>query len=451
MTASWLFVAAIAVVLALPLAVRIAHRRFDLFEPLVVFAIAYCVMFVARPASMLAHGQLDYFSIDIRSTLPLALLLGLVGVVAFFCGYELRAGAAVGRALPAPRELTPRAGILGAGILLAAALTSLIVIVWPAGGTKRLTVLLGGQTAKAEALIGSAGPYALLTAMLVIPAALIVLALAVRFRRWALAVAAAGIFALALYLMLPLGSRTYLLPLAGGAVTLVYVNRETRPRLMTVAAVAVIALLASYTLTVIRAPEQRAHLGSTLRHLAERPDTAVDFAVHGEDSEMVPVFAAALTVIPSRLHYRYGRAVLGDLVTRPIPRQLWEGKPRPVEDQVVGAVWPKLTGRFQPAFTPLLFFYWDFGVAGVIVGMGIFGLACRTLYEWFLRHRTNLSAQLIFAAALWLIVGAVRNDPVSSIVYACFFVLPLVLLQRLTGAPFHVAQTRVGRARPSER
>lgn len=451
MTAAWLFVVGTGLALALPLAVRMFQRRFDIFEPFTVFVVAYAVVFVGRPAWMLAHRQFVYFGLDIRSTLPLALLLGLVGCVAFVCGYELGAGQAVARALPAPRELTPRAGILGASCLVCAALAALVFIAWRAGGAARLTVLFQGRTAKVESVIDSAGSYPSLAAMLVIPAALALLGVGVRYRRRKLFIPAAVVFAVALYLTVPLGARAYLLPLVGGAVTFLYLHHGKRPRLPTVVVVACVAVVASYALTLVRSPDFRPELGARLRELAQRPDIAFSSTLHGMDSEMVPVLSAALTVIPDRLHYRYGGAVFGDLFTRPIPRQVWSDKPRPVEKQLVGAIWPNVVDTYSPAFTPNLFFYWDFGLAGVVVGMAVFGFACRTLWEWFLRHSSNVSAQLIFGSALWLIVGAVRNDPVSTIVYACFFVLPLVLLQRLSAAPARLVDARFGQARPLER
>ena len=56
---SSMLVVALGIVLALPLVARAVQRRFDPFEPIVVFALAYGVMFVARPASMLVHGDLS--------------------------------------------------------------------------------------------------------------------------------------------------------------------------------------------------------------------------------------------------------------------------------------------------------------------------------------------------------------------------------------------------------
>jgi len=429
-----MFVVGLGVVLVLPLIIRGLRRTFDPFEPIVVFALAYGVMFVARPASMLAHGDLSYYGVDIRGTLPLALLLALVGGVAFVCGYELRAGSALGRALPKPREIKTRVGVVGAGIMIALALVALLVIVWPVGGFRRFTILLEGQTWEVGQLLSARGLYPLMAAMLVIPAAILLLALGLRERRRGLLAAAALTFVFALGVMVPLGARTFLLPLVGGCVTLAYVRRGARPRAVTVVALAMFAFVASYAAITVREPGKRAHLDRHLQEFIQRPWVAFSPVTEGEDANMAPVLAGALRVVPSDLDYRYGAATLGDLVLRPIPRTVWPGKPKPSRLRVVSTVWPSLApDGFQPEFSPLLVFYWDFGIAGVFAGMAFFGIACRMLYEWFLRHRTNFAAQMIFAISLWLVPAGARNDPVETIVFACVLVLPLIVLERVSG------------------
>ena len=429
MSAGWILVVGTGIVLALPLAARAVWRSFDPFEPIVVFALAWGVMFVARPASMLAHHEHSYFGVDIQQTFPLALLLGLTGAVAFACGYGVRAGSALARALPRPREITTRAGIVGAAILLILSLVALVVMFWPAGGTRRFTILLGGQTYEVEQLILANGSYPFMTAMLAIPAAILLLALALRERRRGLWIAAAAVFAFALVLTVPLGARTYLLPLAGGALTLAYVSRGARPRALTLVAFGLAAFVASYAVLTVREPARRRHLSYYANQFVQSPWVVFTPVIDGEDAEMAPVLAGALRVVPSQLHYRYGGALFGDLLIRPIPRPLWPGKPQPSEDQVVRTVWPALAkDRFQPAFSPLLAFYWDFSIAGVFVGMTVLGVACRTLYEWFRRHSANLVAQAVFAIGLWLVVAAVRYNPVQTLVLTCVLVLPLILV-----------------------
>ena len=85
------------------------------------------------------------------------------------------------------------------------------------------------------------------------------------------------------------------------------------------------------------------------------------------------------------------------------------------------------------------------------VKAALFGIGCCALFEWFLRHRDNLAAQLIFASAVWYVVVGVRNDPVDSIVLASFVVLPLVLLERFSALQRPIVRPILTRARLSQR
>jgi hypothetical protein len=251
-----------------------------------------------------------------------------------------------------------------------------------------------------------------------------------------------------LALTIPYGSRIFLLPLIGGTFAFVYLHRRARPSVALVAGLAVLALFASFAAGVLRNPERRPDARDELTRALERPTTILEPIFRGNDAEMAAVLAGALTAIPERLDFRHGGAVVGNLVTRPIPRQLWPGKPEPPGETVVSTVWPHLDGVFHPAFTPLLNFYWDFGVPGVLVGMAFFGLACRTLYAWFCAYRDSFAAQLTFGATIWYVVIAARNDPVDTVVFASFFVLPLLVLARLPLVRRPRARPVLERSRP---
>lgn len=450
MSPASLFVVALGAVLSLPIVARVRQRRFDPFEPVVLFVAAYGVVFVVRPASMLVNGDLSYMDIDVRGTFPRAVLLALAGGVAFVCAYELSAGCAIGRRLASPSAISLRSGTIGAFVLVAVAAVGLYVMLSPAGGLRGFRLLFRGRSPELDDLTQRGGAYLLYASMLVVPAALILFSLAIRQRTtWRICVSALA-FVLVLALTIPLGSRIFLLPLAGGAFTLLYLRRGARPRPALLLVLALLAVFASYALLVVREPSRRSHSGAELQALAEHPARAFYPVLHGHDAEMAPVLAAALHVVPSRLHHRYGAVVLGDLVLRPIPRPLWAGKPEPIEAQLVEALWPNLPGA-HPSFTPLLFFYWDFGVPGVVVGMALFGLICRVLWEWFRRHDEALSAQLIFAMGLWMIVPGVRDDPVDTIVLASFMMLPLILVAEVPSAPWATIRPLLARARLSQR
>ena len=425
MSPSTVLVLGLAVVLALPLLWRALARprRFDPFEPIVLFVGAYGTVFVVRPSSMLLGGDLSYAGVDLRETLPLVNLLALCGAVAFLVGYELRPGASLARRLPSPRPVATRPAV--AWSLAFVALAALAI-------AARASGLAGGSDQLGAASVSS--DYVLYVGFLVLPAALCLVALALRQARGRLWLLALLVLAASLAQLVPQGRRIFLLPLLGGILVFVYVYRRKRPSLPALLALVVVGLVASYAAVVVREPERRADAASQFANIVRRPDEVFGLILERGDAEMAPVLAGALTAVPERTGYEWGRITLGGLVARPIPRQLWHEKPRPVSDSIVSVVWPEYVGTtFRPAFTPLLSFYWDFGIAGVIVGMGIFGVACRVLYEWFLGHRGEFAAQLIFAASVWYVVVGVRNDPADTVALASFVVLPLLLVARFSG------------------
>ena len=155
----------------------------------------------------------------------------------------------------------------------------------------------------------------------------------------------------------------------GGCVTLAYVRRGARPRAVTVVALVLLAFVASYALITVREPARRAHLDRYVQQFVQSPWVAFSPVTEGEDANMAPVLAGALRVVPSSLDYRYGGALFGDLAAAPDPTPVWPGKPKPSRLRVVEAVWPGLAkDGFQPEFSPLLVFYWDFGIVGVFAG-----------------------------------------------------------------------------------
>jgi hypothetical protein len=148
---------------------------------------------------------------------------------------------------------------------------------------------------------------------------------------------------------------------------------------------------------------------------------------------MAPVLAAGLSQIPSKLHYAYGRTIFGDLVSRPIPRALWSEKPVLPRQRLIASLWPIESKRgINPEFSILLYFFWDFGVPGVLAGMFLFGIIARALFAYFLAHRHDLSVQVLYSLALWFVVIGVRNSPVDTFIQFVFVVVPVSLAVRIS-------------------
>jgi hypothetical protein len=418
-------------------------RRFDPFEPLFLFALAYGAMFVVRPAAMLANDSLVFIgparTLDVSDRFTEMLVLALVGAAGFAAGYA----APLGRRLAALRSGAGRcvddsrliAAALGLAFLGLAAFGAFLAA---ADGLDTLgDMVRARQGAFSEAV--KSYRYAWMAFYLLTPAALALFGLGLERRRKVLVAGSLGLTALLLFPVVLLGNRIVLLPLFGGMITLYYVQRRRRPSLAALAALAVVALFASAFLSDLRGRETRGEGIADTIVRATNPSRVVRPFTSGPDAEMAPALAAALSVIPEKLPYRYGTAVFGDLVVRPIPRPLWSGKPRPPRVELIAAIWPveHSRGTIRPEFSTLLYFYWDFGVVGVLLGLAVYGGLARYLYESYRLRGSRLSVRVLYSLSLWFVVIAVRNSPVDTLVWAGVIVLPAWLIFRLARSPTH--------------
>jgi hypothetical protein len=444
-------VAAIGVVVAAPIAARVLRRRFDPFEPIVLFALAYGAMFVVRPAAMLTDHHLAYdgprTSTDVSGTFSKMLVLALVGAVAFVAAYETSVGRRLASGwrglgdLATPRVVAVALVIGGVGV------ASFVAFLASSSGLSSLSLIFRGRTEELSKDVTGTTFYLWYSFFLLVPATLVLVAIGIERRRKLLLLAGFAFGALFLLRTIPLGARIALLPLLGGAFVFFYLRRSRRPSVVVLAVLALVALVGSAFLSDLRGRGTRGESVAQTVVRATRPHRIVAPLVSGPDTEMAPVLAAALAQIPSKLHYTYGRTILGDLVARPIPRALWSDKPEPPRDKLIRSLWPveRKKGGINPEFSVLLYFFWDFGIPGVVVGMLLFGVGARALFEYFRNYRHSTAAQLLYSLALWFVVIGLRNSPVDTFVQLVFVVFPAWLAVRLSerrGVRFAAAVSR---------
>ena len=426
-----LLVGAIGLALLAPLVARAIRRRLDPFEPIVVFALAYGVMFVVRPAAMLVEGSLVHEgprrALDVSGEFTEMLVLALLGALAFGVGYLLPLGARLA-SLHRPSRPDPSDGRLLVASLLVGlvGVIAYLFVLSSSGFTHTIrTILRAGNTEVLEA--GSASIYASFVFLLTVPASLVILMVGLKRRSAALIITSLGFAALIVVLSLPVGNRIALLPLLGGFFSLYYLRRLARPSLAAILVVALVAVVASAFLSDLRG---RATRDESVLETVERttsPSRLVDSVTTGPDTEMAAVLAAALSVIPERLSHTYGSTIFGDLVIRPIPRSLWKEKPSIPRTELTATIWPVESerGTVKPEYSALLYFYWDLALIGVIIGMAAYGLLARYLYEFLSLNRERQYAQVFYSLALWFVVIGVRDGPVDTFVRACFVLAPL--------------------------
>jgi hypothetical protein len=125
-----------------------------------------------------------------------------------------------------------------------------------------------------------------------------------------------------------------------------------------------------------------------------------------QDQNMLDGFIMVMDVYPEHSDYRYGMEHL-DILTRPIPRQLWHDKPVGGYANRLG-----LTDMDQGAvgISPTLYgsFYEEGGVIGIIILSILYGFLFAKLINYSERYSSDmrwLIKGLIFASALPLLRG----------------------------------------------
>jgi hypothetical protein len=430
-----LLVSAIAIVVLAPLLRRALRRNLDVFAPIVFFAAAYGVMFVVRPAAMLTTDALVHEgprrTIDVSSTFTEMLWLALLGAVSFVVAYEFLERAYANKrplATSPAHELDAHRLAVVAAVIGGAAVLTFILFLLGTSGTDAFANFF--QRGNLDDPSRGASYYARSFFLAAIPSTLVLLYVALqKSAPWVIAAAVAigGIF---LAHGVATGDRSGLLPLLGGALVLVYVVRRKRPRVATIVAIALLALVASTFLSDLRgrATRDESVVESALR--SATPSRLVDSVATGPDSEMAATLPLALMAIPEDIDNTYGKTIFGDMIVRPIPRYFWDDKPQPPRTKLIAHIWPieYQRGTINVEFSALLYFYWDFGAAGIAVGLAVYGALAYFLYNYYRRRDGDAFAQLLLSLGVWFVVVALRDSPVDTLVRLVFTVAPLWLI-----------------------
>lgn len=153
-------------------------------------------------------------------------------------------------------------------------------------------------------------------------------------------------------------------------------------------------------------------IASGWQEIADRSTTA---------SGSLPVFAE----VPDRVGYLYGKSYLAVLAL-PIPRALWAEKPGMIGGEA-GRLFLGLSAGLPVG--PVAEAYWNFGVVGVLLAYGLFGVFHRWLLNFYDHFSSEPPVKLMYAIVLMLFT------PSSvGLVDCLLWLVPLVVLLWLFGA-----------------
>lgn len=437
----------IALVLAAPVAYRIIHSQFDLFEPIAVVNAVLAYFFVVRPAADLIVGS----TYNVQPTFTSTLLLVLAGIVALEFGYLLPLGKKLSSTLPLPSPtIAPGRLVRFAVVLTICAIVLFAAFIVTSGGTSVLALLGAGRSHAASSVYGSSTGYLYAGPTLGVPACLVLVALALtgkRRRRAQLLVLSAIPAAVIVGTALPQGNRTVVLVLALPVLALPYIVRRRRPRWFAIVVFAYVFLTVGGYMTQNRNATVQQDTQSSLLS-AVNPLTSAQYWITGLDGSEFDILAVELQAVPSAIPFSPG-ATLIDIGTRAVPRVVWPAKPLERSDALTVSLFPSeyygTRNDLLPTVVGIL--YMDSGVLTVLVGMAVFGLMLRTLWSYFQLHSHALFAQILYLTCLPAIFLLVRDSPVEVFSGLIFTVAPLVPMFWFAREPTRDS-ARVSAARP---
>jgi len=154
----------------------------------------------------------------------------------------------------------------------------------------------------------------------------------------------------------------------------------------------------------------------------------------GEDLAMAPGFAILLANNEFSKTKLQGRSYL-HIISKPIPRSIWEGKPNPISQRIMAENFPEVSRSTGFAFSALCEPYLNFGPPGVILFFFLLGVFWQGLFRLSVVENTTIGIYLnswIAPFAIYLMRGDLSVD-----IQRCAFPLIVGLMPVLLFKFFH--------------
>lgn len=442
----------IALVCIYPITRRVAQGRLDLFEPLIIANLALLVMYVGRPAAMIASGPPHVFKgYDISGHIAQALIIAFTGAVAFQVGYAQQWARRTAGRLPHPHgRWNVQMTVLFAIGLVVLACGLFAIFLLHSGGLGVLNELLKGRSSDQDAYFRGSSAYFYSAPALFWPASLLLFAMGLAERR-------RGFVVTALLLMIPLGffagsqgSRITLIPLLLSPAIYYYLSRQRRPRPLAIAIVGYLVFTVgiAYFRETRTATEHVDRIHELHRSITNPGYEYSQLLLHGTDNDMFESLAAETIVVPSELNaspvsFFYRTAA------KPIPSIFWKAKPIAPEEQLTQTLYPLEKTRASSSPGVVGSFYLMALIPGVIVGMVLVGYLFRIPWEYWGLHPAASVSQLFLTGSLMFIPILLRGAVGDTFARALFGLVPLLIATRIcrnherTVDPLHLSPSPV--------
>lgn len=426
----------VALLCAVPIAVRAAQGRWDPFEPIVIISASCFVLFVMRPLWMWMNDEWIFSIYDARDGFTEAATVAVLGIGAVVAGYALPSGRRLAAKLPVIRDDWDPGRVTTtslAVLVLAAFLFSFHI--GTEGGLSEVTNFFSGRSSSAVDRGQTAGGarttsgYFAFAPYMTIPIALILLEVWRRRRSPAAGAIAAMAIIAALAMTVPRGDRTWILALLMPLIMVPYLQRERRPRVVSIVAAIFLSVLAANILIEYRRKETRTKsLPALTSEAIADPAGQLDRFMLKADTAMFPALTSQVEATPDRVQYFPGQQ-LTSLIFAPVPGLLWRGKPQAPGNEAYKTLYGRASGPAAlggVAVSMFGSFFADFGLVAVVVYSLISGVLFRILFEYWQLNAANRTIGIVYAASLPILVMTFRASWTLGLGALLILIAPLI-------------------------
>jgi oligosaccharide repeat unit polymerase len=382
---------------------------FDLFEPVYPIAVATLVYFGLMVPVFILNDSFSLLGISYRNEVPEAMFLALVALAAYYVAYYGHS-ARTDYSDKRPEMTKPSRAYAHHWSLVMLGFFSSLFILWIVIGRVPLWSFWifgkGYYNAWQTTASGFTIGY-LFSALEALPACLLLLIATRKKHRWPLY--SLLLLAFITFLFTNIGVRARVLLAVGSAAAFYYLERNKRPSAWLIGVmVFIVFFVIAGAIGYYRDPANK--------DPGQSEFTLTDaWGSFSASSNIVTPTAAYVHWSPM-FGYDWGKTFLNLLLT-PIPSSLWPDKYLFFGEPAIDEYLPY--GSEAPIFVP---FYASFGPVGVVVGMALFGWACRRVYNTYQVNAQDSFAQISLSLLWAYLFHMYGRHSISVVVYGLIYV-----------------------------
>lgn len=398
----------LAILCIWPLGFRVViGKRVDVFEPIYAIAGFYFLLFVFTPWSLLKNGaRLE------TEMVAWALLYAIVGILAFYAGYFARIGHLISFDLPGlPYRWRKRELSYIALAFILIGLFAIFVRFYIVLGVSPLYAMRGGIIKYVYMLqeMGIGNLYLYLMSWVRI--AFILLWAGFLFRRNVKASWVAIAFLFALISAFTTGFRSSIIFFFLMILMVWHYAHGKKVKL-----VGIVIILCLVLLSLTELQYFRFHGTVTTS-----PSLSILELPTFED------FANIVDKVPDTYDYLFGRLYLQQITLAWIPRIIWPNKPVLSVNVFYTNIAQDPDFRGVSTITMLGDLYWNFGIAGIVMGMFLFGIFMRVVYAYREHYHENPTVMAFYALTLTIAINYLRSNLMGFFIAEIKILVPLLL------------------------